>query len=165
MSEIKALAERLSDLMLDHHPLRANLMGLRDDGALGDRREETDQRFRGQYAAILDEAERTTPTSLDERITQAIVLHQARAQIDAIDSRTIEFGVSSYLQAPVPELLYMLPHLKNHEEVPRFIASVGERHRAGVANGLRPVKHLVEQAIALMDSHGTDRRSRTTARS
>ena len=43
MPEVSALADRLFDTILDHYPLRANLMGLRDDGALTDHSEEAGQ--------------------------------------------------------------------------------------------------------------------------
>jgi uncharacterized protein (DUF885 family) len=43
--------------------------------------------------------------------------------------------------------------LKSHHAVPRFLETVAERHRAGINAGRTPVKHLVEQAIALVNQH------------
>src|SRR5690349_3099211 len=111
---MRDLAERLSDLTLDHHPLRANLMGLSDDGALQDHSEESDQEHLRKYREIAAEAERRTPETEDDRITQGLVLYLARAECDTIESRTVEFGVSGNLRSAVPELLYFLSHLKSH---------------------------------------------------
>ncbi|GGU49790.1 hypothetical protein GCM10010178_48280 [Lentzea flava] len=150
---MRDLADQLSDLILDHHTLRPNLMGLRDDGELQDHSEEADEAYLRRYRAIAGEAERRTAETEDDRITRDLVLHLTRAECDTIESRAIEYGVSGYLQAAVPELLYFLGHLKSHHAVPRFIATVAERHRAGVAAGRTPVRHLVEQAIALVDQY------------
>lgn len=147
---MRDLAERLWNLMLDHHALRANLMGLRDDGALQDHSEEADQNYLRRYRAIAEEAERTPET---DPVTHGLVQHLAQVECDTIESRTIEFGVSGSVQDAVPELLYFLPELKSHHAVPGFLATVAERHRAGVAAGRTPVKHLVEQAIELVERH------------
>ena len=132
---MRDLADELFDLTLEHHALRANLWGLRDDGALQDHSEEADQDFLQRYKTISSEAERRTPETLDDRIVQGLVLHVTRAERDIIESRAIEFGVSGYISAAVPEVLYFLPQLKSHDAVPRFLATVAERHRAGVAAG------------------------------
>jgi uncharacterized protein (DUF885 family) len=150
---MRDLAERLSELTLDHHTLRPNLMGLRDDGALQDHSEEADQDYLRRYQAIAEEAERRIPATEDDRITKELVLYLVRAECDTIESRSIEFGVSGYLQDAVPELLYFLGHLKSHHAVPGFLATVAERHRAGIEAGRTPVRHLVEQAIALVDQY------------
>jgi len=144
------LADRLFDTVLDHHTLRPNLMGLRDDGALQDHSEEADQRYLRRYREIAGEAERRTAASQDDRITKELVLHLSRAECDTIESRAVEFGVSAYVRSAVPELLYFLGHLKSHHAVPGFLATVAERHRAGIRAGRTPVRHLVEQAIALV---------------
>ncbi|RAS60284.1 hypothetical protein C8D87_112180 [Lentzea atacamensis] len=150
---MRDLAEQLWELTLDHHALLPNLMGLRDDSALQDHSEDADQDYLRRYRAIAEEAERRIAETEDDRITRDLVLHLTRAESDTIESRTIEFGVSGYLQAVVPELLYFLGHLKSHHAVPRFLATVADRHRAGVAAGRTPVRHLVEQAIALVDQY------------
>jgi uncharacterized protein (DUF885 family) len=150
---VRDLAEQLWELTLDHHAMLPNLMGLRDDSALQDHSEDADQDFLRRYRAIAEEAERRTAETTDDRIVRELVLHLTRAESDTIESRTIEFGVSGYLQDAVPELLYFLGHLKSHHAVPRFLATVAERHRAGVAAGRTPVRHLVEQAITLVDQY------------
>ncbi|WP_052684594.1 DUF885 domain-containing protein [Lentzea aerocolonigenes] len=150
---MRDLADQLSGLMFDHHTLRANLLGLRDDGVLEDHSEEADQSHLLRYREIRREAGRRTAETEDDRITKDLVLHLAQAEIDTIESKIVEFGVSGYLQSAVPELLYFLPQLKSHHAVPQFLATVAERHRAGVAAGRMPVKHLVEQTIALVDQH------------
>jgi uncharacterized protein (DUF885 family) len=154
---MRDLTERLSELMLDHHPLRANLMGLRDDGALQDHSVEADQGYSERYREIAEEAERRTPASVDDRISQGLVRHLARAERETIESRAIEFGVSANVRSAVPELLYFLGHLKSHHAVPSFLATVAERHRVGITAGRTPVKHLVEQAIELVERHLADR--------
>ncbi|WP_086663186.1 DUF885 domain-containing protein [Lentzea kentuckyensis] len=150
MTEANALAEDLWDLIMDHHALRANLMGLRDDGALQDHSEEADQDYLRRYRAIAEEAGRMPQA---DPVTRGLIQHLAQAECDTIESRSIEFGVSGYLQAAVPELLYFLPELKSHQAVPRFLATVAERHRAGIAAGRTPVRHLVEQTIDLVERH------------
>lgn len=153
MSQLDALADRLWDLVLEQHPLLANLMGLRDDGVLADHREEAHQRFLGRYRAVIEEADGLAQETLDDRIMQGLVRPLARVECEKIESREIEFGVSGYLQSAVPETLYLLSHLKNHHAVPGFVETVTERHRVGIAAGRTPVRHLVEQAIDLAGRH------------
>ena len=124
MTEANALAEDLWDLIMDHHALRANLMGLRDDGALQDHSEEADQVYLRRYRAIAEEAGRMPQA---DPVTRALIQHLAQAECDTIESRSIEFGVSGYLQAAVPELLYFLPELKSHQAVPRVLAAQKRR--------------------------------------
>ncbi|HEX8867845.1 MAG TPA: DUF885 domain-containing protein [Lentzea sp.] len=150
---MRDLADRLSGLQMNHHALRANLLGLRDDGVLQDHSEEADQDHLRRYREIGTEAAQRVAETDDDRITQGLVLHLTRAECDTLESRAIEHGVSGYLQAAVPELLHFLPQLKSHHAVPRFLATVAERHKAGIRAGRMPVRHLVEQAIALVARH------------
>ncbi|HEX8867844.1 MAG TPA: DUF885 domain-containing protein, partial [Lentzea sp.] len=102
---------------------------------------------------------------LTERITLGIISNEVRTQTDEIAGRQIEFGISGNIRAALPGTLAFLPRLPVDTEERRagylerlkglggLFETMIERHRTGFANSLTPVKHLVEQAIALMDGH------------
>jgi uncharacterized protein (DUF885 family) len=166
MSEIDVLADRLFDAILDRYPVDASLMGFDvDHESLVDHSEEADQRHRERLRELGEAAERLELETLSDRITQGIVLHEVRMQSDEIDSRQVEFGISANLRTTVASTLAFLPrlpvntpkrragYLERLRRLDGFFATMTDRHRKGFANGRTPVKHLVEQAIELMDGH------------
>lgn len=166
MSEINVLADRLFAAILDHYPVDATMMGMDGDhGALADYSEEAAHRFQVRLWAIGDAARRLVPESLDDRITQGIVLHEVRTQSDLIDSRQVEFLISANYRAPLPALLNFLPQLpvetaeqqaaclQRLQKLDGFLKTLVRRHCTGIENGRTPVAHLVEQTIALLDTH------------
>ncbi|KJK49963.1 hypothetical protein UK23_12115 [Lentzea aerocolonigenes] len=166
MSEVNALADRLFDTILDRYPLDASLMGFDlDHASLVDHSEDAERQYATRLQAIAQAAQRLQPADLSERLTLGIVLHEVRTQSSQIDARQIEFGISGNLRGVLPGTLAFLPrvpvateeqkagYLQRLRGLEGFFATMIERHRAGFANGLTPVKHLVEQAIELMDGH------------
>ncbi|WP_157984576.1 DUF885 domain-containing protein [Lentzea terrae] len=166
MSEVNALADRLFDTILDRYPVDATLMGFDlDHESLVDHSEEADQQYAVRLWAIGDAAERLEPANLSERITLGIVDHEVRTQLDEINGRQIEFGISANIRTTVPGTLAFLPrlpvdtderkagYLERLRRIDGFFATMIERHRTGFANGRTPVKHLVEQAIELLNGH------------
>ena len=166
MTEINAIADRLFGVILDHHPVDATMMGLDGDHeALVDHSEEAEQQYQVRLWAIGEAAERLVPQSLQERLTQGIVLHEVRAQLDVLDSRHVEHQISANFRAPVPLLLNLLTklpvdtpeqqaaYLQRLRRLEGFLATLVQRHRNGIENGRTPVAHLVEQAVAMLDGH------------
>ncbi|NKE59204.1 DUF885 domain-containing protein [Lentzea sp. PSKA42] len=166
MSEANALADRLFDTILDRYPVDASLMGFDvDHESLVDHSEEADQRYRVRLWAIGDAAERLQPETLPDRITLGIVLHEVRTQSDDIEARRIEFGISTNLRTTVPSTLAFLPrvpvdtperragYLERLRRLDGFLATMITRHRTGFEHGRTPVRHLVEQAIELINGH------------
>ena len=166
MSEINALADRLFDTILDRYPLDASLMGFDLDHASHvDHSEEAEQRYLVRLREIGDSAMRLEPENLSERITRGIILHEVRTQSDAIETRQLEFGISANIRTVVPGTLSFLPSLPTDTPERRagylerlrgldgFLTTMITRHRKGFDNGRTPVKHLVRQAVELMNGH------------
>ncbi|MEV6242523.1 DUF885 domain-containing protein [Lentzea sp. NPDC051838] len=166
MSEVNALADRLFDLILERYPLDASLMGFDlDHESLVDHSEEADRQFALRLRAISDEARALQPSDLSERITLGIIGHEVRTQEDDLAAKQIEFGISANIRTAVPGTLAFLPrlavdtderrngYLERLRRLSAFLETIIERHRTGFENGRTPVKHLVEQAIELMDAH------------
>ncbi|MET9231497.1 DUF885 domain-containing protein [Lentzea sp. NPDC003310] len=164
MSYVNAFADRFFDAVLDRYPLDASLMGFdRDHASLVDHSVEADQRQLDLLHAFRDEAGTLEPRSLSERITLGIVLHDISMQCHDIESRQIEFMISGNVRASVPGTLASLPRLpldtperrrgyvERLRRLDGFFATVISRHRRGFADGLTPVRHLVEQAVAFLD--------------
>ncbi|GAB2871400.1 DUF885 domain-containing protein [Lentzea nigeriaca] len=166
MSEVDALADRLFDTILGRYPVDATLMGYDvDHSSLTDQSEEAGRRYRDRLHELGEAARRLEPETLSDRITQGIVLHEVRTQSNDVDSKQLEYGISANIRTTVPGTLAFLPrvpvdtqerragYLERLRGLDGFFVTMIERHRKGFANGRTPVKHLVEQAVALMDGH------------
>ncbi|MGW6936644.1 DUF885 domain-containing protein [Lentzea sp. NPDC054927] len=166
MSEVNALADRLFDTILERYPVDASLMGFDlDHESLVDHSEEADHRYQARLHEIRAVAAQLEPANLSERITVGIVLHEVSTQSDEIDGRQIESTISANIRTTVPGTLAFLPrlpvdtperragYLKRLRGIDGFFATMITRHRKGFADGRTPVKHLVEQAVALLDGH------------
>ncbi|WP_156755171.1 DUF885 domain-containing protein [Actinokineospora pegani] len=159
------LADEFMDLYLRADPLGATLLGLPGhDDALGDPSAAADERTR---AAALDIAARADALAAagDDPVTARVIAQQARAVVDRIDSRMIEYTVTDLFVGPAAALLTYLPmvpladrdrvaaFLSRLGEVPHHLAAVAERHRAGIAAGRTPVRRLVDSAVAHLDRY------------
>ncbi|HEX4721719.1 MAG TPA: DUF885 domain-containing protein [Pseudonocardiaceae bacterium] len=166
-----ALADELVGVLEEQDPTMPTMLGL--DGAhdrLADLSEVAEQAFRARYVDMAERATALDPADLsaEERITRAVVIQQAGARVDAIDSRLVEHTVTDLFVAPAPLLLSMLPmiglsstelaeaYLRRIEVIPPHLEGAAERHRAGVAAGRVPVAHLVEAAIKHIDRYLSD---------
>ncbi|MBC6446905.1 DUF885 domain-containing protein [Actinokineospora xionganensis] len=155
-----ALADELLDALMDADPLGASLTGLPGyDDRLSDPSEEAEQDLRSKVADIAARAQDSTG------VTGQVVAQQARAAIDRIDSRMIEYTISDFFVGPASALLTLLPmialpdaeraksYLTRLRAVPEHLDGVTERHRAGVAAGRVPVRRLVDAAVAHLDRY------------
>jgi uncharacterized protein (DUF885 family) len=168
MVTVVGLADELLDVGLDAAPVAATLFGFRDrDERLADYTKAGEEalaaraRDIGARAAALDPA---TLTAAD-RVTRAVVLQQTRAILDRAAARQVEYTVTDLFVAPAAELLFMLPmvgitgsahadaYLVRIAGIPAMLDAVADRHRAGVADGLVPVRRLVGSAVAHLDRY------------
>ncbi len=167
----RALADELVGVLQEQEPTIPTIYGL--DGAhdkLADLSEAADEDFRRRYVELAERAAALDPAGLpaDERITRAVVIQQARARVDAFDSRLVEHTVTDLFVAPAAVLLSLLPmiglptaelaeaYLRRLAAIPAHLAGAADRHRAGVVAGRVPVAHLVEAAIKHIDRYLAD---------
>ena len=171
MSDARPLADELVGVLYDQEPTTPTMYGLDGDhDRLGDLSEATEADLRARYVNVAERATALDPAGLsaDERITRAVVIQQAHARIDSLDSRQIENTVTDLFVAPAPVLLSMLPmiglttpalaeaYVRRLGAIPAHLGEAADRHRAGVATGRVPVAHLVEAAIKHLDRYLSD---------
>jgi uncharacterized protein (DUF885 family) len=169
--DIRALADEQLDLHCTADPLDATLFGLPGyDDRLSDLSEEGDARIRSWASDIAARAAAADPSTMDgtDAVTRAVVEQQARARVDAIDVRTVEYTVTGLFISPAAQLLSTLPNLtfpdaeraaayvERLRAIPDFLATVANRHRTGVATGRLPVARLVRSAVELIDRYLAD---------
>ena len=168
MSTANQLADDLLDVMLDVFPIGASLLGIpgRDD-QLRDYSEAGDAAIRDRALAIAARAEALDPGGLsdDDRLTHGVVLQQAQSVVDTIELRSTEYAITDTWTAPAAALLVQLPMVgltdapaptaisPGSAKLPEAFAQIAQRHRDGVAAGRRPVRHLVEGAVAHLDRY------------
>jgi uncharacterized protein (DUF885 family) len=166
------LAQELLDLQLDADPVGATLLGIEGrDHLLPEISAAADRHRRGIADGIRVRAMAvdTYHADLEQRLTIAVVVQQAQATVDEIDSRAPEYTVTGNLFAPVAGLLFRLGQtpvdgqeqaeafLRRLNAIPEFTAAAAERHRQGVRAGRVPVRPLVDDAIAHLDGLLADR--------
>jgi uncharacterized protein (DUF885 family) len=159
------LADELLAAVLAADPLSATLLGLPGhDHRLGDPSADAEARERAVLVDIAERAEAAV-AGADDPITAQVVAQQARAGVDRIDSRMVEYTVTDLFIGPAAALMTYLPmvpladaervdaFLTRLTEVPRYLAAVADRHRQGVAEGRVPVRRLVDAAVAHLDRY------------
>ena len=164
---VNQLADELVDVVLDRYPVAATVLGIpgRDD-KLRDLSEAGEATIARRAAEVAARAEAIDPGGLSpqEAVTRAVILQQAATVEDASATRAVEFTVTDYLQAPLPDLLMMLPmipvgddaYLGRLSRIPAFLRTVADRHRAGIAAGRLPVRHQVRAAMTQIDRYLAD---------
>jgi uncharacterized protein (DUF885 family) len=172
MTTVAALADELMDTLFDAYPVYSTLLGLRErDDRLTDYSEAGEEAIRARVADIAARAEAVDPDALtpEDRVTRAVVLQQAEAQLDRLAARGVEYTLTDLFVAPAAELLFMLPMIGITEQahadgylarlgrIPDALEAIAERHRAGIAAGRLPVRHLVGAAIAHLDRYLANR--------
>ncbi|HEY0501456.1 MAG TPA: DUF885 domain-containing protein [Kutzneria sp.] len=165
MSAVTDLADNLFDLLLERFPMAASFIGVPGhDDRLTDFDTAAEQRFLAAVTAIADQARAVPDEGLSpsDRITRRTVVHEAESMIAQIEGRYVEFTVSNLMLTPVAGLLTSLIDVPLSDEFPQRLAAVPsvletitQRQRAGLADGLTPVAHLVQQAIEFLDGHLT----------
>ncbi|MEU0513248.1 MULTISPECIES: DUF885 family protein [unclassified Amycolatopsis] len=168
MTEVVKLADEFVDALFDAEPLWPAVLGLESDrDGLGDLGEEAEAAYRDRLDGFVRRAEEIDPAGLsaEDRVTRDVLLSQARANLDRLDTHLVEFTISDIFVAPAVGLLTILPmvgvpddeqgrrHLGRLAAIPRYLEQAADRHRAGVAAGRVPVEHLVRAAIAHLDRY------------
>jgi uncharacterized protein (DUF885 family) len=168
---VRALADELVDLLKDQEPLMATMYGIDGDHhRLSDLSAAADRAYRDRFAGLVERATAVEPAGLAaaDRVTRAVVIQQARARIDSIDSGLVEYTITDMFVAPAAVLLTGLPMLglptpdladafvRRLAVIPAYLEGAAERHRAGIAAGRVPVAHLVEAAIKHIDRYLAD---------
>lgn len=163
-----SLAEELMALKFAEMPLWPSLLGLPGDhGALPDPSAEAASAYRASVLAVAERAEALGVEGLSpaEAVTREVVIQQAKATADLIDSRVDEFSVSDGLSAPALHMLNLLPVLKLDDEEKtrgylKRLAGLGSyldtligRQRSAIAAGLVPADFLVESGIAYVERY------------
>ena len=115
--------------------------------------------------AIASRAEALDEAGLDEsqRITRSMLVWEASARADLLETRTAEFhanpifGVQASLGVYMPKLA--IPDadvaeamVGKFESVARYFDDIAERHREGVASGRTPADFAVRQTIEQVDA-------------
>ncbi|MFC7343092.1 DUF885 domain-containing protein [Saccharopolyspora griseoalba] len=160
------LAQELLDLQLDADPVGATLLGVDGrDHLLPEISAAAEYHRRGvaEKIRVRAMAVDTNHAELEQRLTIAVVVQQAQAMVDEIDSAAPEYTATGNLFAPVAGLLFRLGQipvdgqeqaeafLRRLNAIPEFTAAAAERHRQGVRAGRVPVHPLVDGAIAHLD--------------
>jgi uncharacterized protein (DUF885 family) len=168
---VRVLADELVAVLKEQEPLMATMYGIDGDhDRLADLSEAADRTFRDRFTDLIERATAIDPADLtaDDRITRAVVIQQARARIDSIDSGLVEYTITDLFVAPAAVLLTGLPLLglptpeladafvRRLGEIPAHLNGAAQRHRAGIAAGRVPVAHLVEAAIKHIDRYLAD---------
>jgi uncharacterized protein (DUF885 family) len=166
MATVAGLADELLDALLDAYPLWATLLGFRErDDRLTDYSEAGDEAVRAQVSAIAARALDADVFGPEDRVTGAVVLQQAEAALDRVASRAVEYTVTDYGTAAVVNLLWGLSMVGIAEQahadgylvrlgrIPQGVGAIADRHRAGIAAGRLPVRHLVDAAISHLDRY------------
>jgi uncharacterized protein (DUF885 family) len=167
-NSVLPLADELVQLYFEAEPLYATMVGVPGhDRVLADRSAAAEAELRARLQDLAARVEAVDPAGLspDDVVTRAIAIQHAEAMVDWLDTRQVEFTISDLFVAPASELIMTLPmvplttaesrddYLARLRVVPEYLSTVTERHRAGVAAGLLPVRCLVEKAVAHLDRY------------
>ncbi|MGH8910411.1 MAG: DUF885 domain-containing protein [Egibacteraceae bacterium] len=165
MNTVTEFADELLDIIAEEDPLNEFLEGYPGfSHRLSDLDEAAEGRLRDRALGIAEAARGLDPVP-EDWVTRAVVVQQAEAVADRIDSRLVEHTMTDYHTAPISRLLGRLPLVRpigDEEErsflirltaVQEFLAKAAARHRGGVAAGRLPVAERVRRTIARLDSY------------
>jgi uncharacterized protein (DUF885 family) len=165
---VERLADELYQVALDRAPLELTVAGIRDrDDQLTDFSEAGEEAVRDRLLAVGARAGAIDPSGLSpsQRVNMWAMQQMAVSMADQLSTRQVEIEITDSLFAPAIRLLSLLSMVSvtapEHAEayltrlaaVPRALAQIAERHRAGVAAGRTPVRRLVDAAVAQLDRH------------
>jgi uncharacterized protein (DUF885 family) len=165
---VERLADDLFQVALDRAPLELTVAGVRDrDDQLTDFSEAGEAAVRDRLLAIGAHAGAIDSSGLNrsQRVNVWAMQQMAVSMADLLSTRQVEIEITDSLFAPAIRLLSLLSMVSitapEHAEayltrlaaVPRALAQIAERHRAGVAAGRTPVRRLVDAAVGQVDRH------------
>lgn len=165
------LADELVELYFQANPLYATILGMPGYGrALPDPSPAAEAGLRARVLDIAARMSAVDPAGLsaDDLVTRAMVIHHAGEMVETLDASQIEFTISDLFVAPHADLIMTLPMLglatpESQDDyvtllraVPAYLATVADRHRAGVAAERVPVASLVRKAVAHLDRYLAD---------
>jgi uncharacterized protein (DUF885 family) len=169
VTTVDTLADDLVDATFDAFPAVATLLGFAGprDRLLTDYRVDSERAHAARITELSDRAAAIDPTTLTpgERATRAVIIGMAGSTTARWAANLSEFTICDSFTAPAAELLFMLPmitlttaeqadaYLDRLAAIPSVLAALADRHRAGLAAGRRPVRHLVEAAVAHFDRY------------
>jgi uncharacterized protein (DUF885 family) len=168
MSGITELAGEYVDALFKAEPWRPSIYGL--PGAhdqLPDLSVEAEELRRAELLDFAAQAQAIDRGGLSpqDAVTSDVVIQQAKAAVDMIDSRTMEFAVSDGLSSPALKLLMILPIITLNDEekvngylsrlaaLPSYLDALIERQRRGLADELVPAEFLVDAGVAYLDRY------------
>jgi len=172
VNAVTELADELLDAINEHDPLVATLGGFRDrDDRLRDYSEAGEAATVARLGGILARARDLDPAGLPagDRVTVAVIDALGGAMVDRLAARSVEYTIAPADVAPAAALIYALPmtgirepahadgYLARLRAIPPLLATVADRHRAGVAAGRLPVRRLVDAAVAHLDRYLANR--------
>jgi uncharacterized protein (DUF885 family) len=166
MTTAVELADALITAALDANPVGATLIGLRDrDDRLADYSEAAEEALATRVRDIAARAEALGPLAGDDEITRAVTIQQAESTLDHLAARAVEYTVVDSFMGPATELLTMLPmialtepahadaYLTRLAGIPEVLATIADRHRAGIAAGRLPVHRLAAANVDFFDRY------------
>jgi uncharacterized protein (DUF885 family) len=169
MTDADPLADELLEAQFDANPIWPALLGVdATRPGLGAITEADEQRTAAVVEGILQRARAIEPQGPQDRLTRDVVITLAQAHLDELEVHAVEFTVTDLFVGPASSLLTSLPmltltgaehassYLDRLGAIPEHLRAALDRHRAGVAAGRVPVKHLVEAAVAHLDRHLAD---------
>jgi uncharacterized protein (DUF885 family) len=171
MASATQIADDLLNAWLDADPLIATLLGIRDrEDLLADYSEAAEDAFATKVRDIAARAEQLDAAGLSraDAVTRAVVLRQAEVILDLLAARAAEYTIIDNFTAPAISLFIMLPMIGIAEQphadgylarlaaLPSALRTLAQRHRAGIAAGRLPVRHLTKSAIDFLDRYLTD---------
>ncbi len=160
------LAAELLHASLDADPLSASLYGfLGYDERLPDLSAQAERAMETRLSSIAERAAAMPGAGLDETAHQTLdfVTHMASNMAGAAGIPLTEFTISDTFVAPVGAVLNALPkvpldtrgrresYVARLNQLTALLATVSERHAAGIRDGRTPVSRLVEGAAAQLD--------------
>jgi uncharacterized protein (DUF885 family) len=168
MTTVAALADELTELVLDASPVFATLLGVpgRED-RLADLTEAGEQELDQALVGVLERARALDPAALSpaDRATRAVVVSTAEGMRHHLAAHEAEYTITDMFVAPVASMLSTLPmlvlstpkqaagYLARLSGLPAMLADVAQRHRGGISAGRVPVAHLVRAAIDQIDRY------------
>ena len=168
MTAVTELADEFVEALFAADPLTPAVLGVRPASpGLPDLSVEAEQAFRARLSALLERAQALAAEDLsaEDRVTRDVLITSAEARIAVIDSRTAEFTVTDLSIGPAATLLLTLPmttmtpgetaeaQLGRLAAIPAYLRQAARRHARGVSDGLVPVAHLVDAAVAHVDRY------------